>query len=80
MISPANRKNLFERIFSFYYDGFRSMTWGRKLWIIILVKLFIMFAILRVFFFQDFLDSRFGSDKEKSGYVIDELTKRNLND
>lgn len=56
------------------------MTWGRKLWIIILVKLFIMFAILRVFFFQDFLDSRFGSDKEKSEYVIDELTKRSLND
>lgn len=80
MISPANRKNIFERIFSFYYDGFRSMTWGRKLWIIILVKLFIMFAILRVFFFQDFLDSRFGSDKEKSEYVIDELTKRSLND
>lgn len=56
------------------------MTWGRKLWLIILIKLFIMFAILRIFFFQDFLDSRFGSDEEKSDYVTNELIKRNLND
>jgi len=73
-------KNIPRRIFLFYYDGFRSMTWGRKLWIIILVKLFIMFAILRIFFFQDYLDSRFDSDREKSDYVIDELTKHNSDD
>ena len=71
---------MLKRIFNFYYDGFRAMTWGKKLWIIILIKLFIMFAVLRIFFFQDFLDSRFSSDQEKSEYVIDELTKRNLND
>ena len=36
----------------FYYDGFRTMSWwGRKVWIIILIKLFIMFLILRIFFF-----------------------------
>ncbi|MFO7615323.1 MAG: DUF4492 domain-containing protein [Bacteroidales bacterium] len=76
----AERKNIFHRVFFLYYEGFRSMTWGRKLWIIILIKLFIMFAILRVFFFQDFLGSRFSSDKEKSEYVIDELTNRKPND
>jgi hypothetical protein len=68
------------RIFRFYYDGFRSMTWGRKLWIIIFIKLIIMFGILRIFFFQDYLGSRFNSDREKSNYVIEELTNRNLND
>lgn len=73
-------KDISHRIFLFYYEGFRSMTWGRKLWIIILIKLFIMFAILRIFFFQDHLDSRFSSDHEKSDYVIDELTNRTLND
>jgi hypothetical protein len=56
------------------------MTWGRKLWIVILIKLFIMFAILKIFFFRDDLESRFVSDDEKSGYVIDELTNRSLND
>lgn len=66
---------LLRKIFQFYYDGFRSMTIGKKLWIIILIKLFIMFAILKVFFFKDFLGSRFNSDIEKSDYVIEQLTK-----
>jgi len=63
------------RIFRFYYDGFRSMTWGRTLWIIILLKLFIMFAILKLFFFPDFLKTNFSSDEERSEYVIEQLTK-----
>lgn len=66
---------ILKKIFNFYYDGFRSMTLGRKLWIIILVKLVVIFIVFRIFFFQDFLDSRFGTQQEKSDYVIDELTK-----
>jgi len=76
----GRKMNIARRIFLFYYEGFMTMTWGRKLWIIILIKLFIMFAVLRIFFFQDYLDSRFSTDKEKSNYVTDELIKRNLND
>ena len=38
-------------VWRFYSDGFQHMTWGRTLWIIIMVKLFIMFAVLRLFFF-----------------------------
>ena len=34
------------RVYRFYADGFRSMTLGRTLWAVILIKLFIMFAIL----------------------------------
>jgi len=67
--------NLVKKIFWFYVDGFRSMTVGRKLWIIILIKLFIMFGILKLFFFKDYLGSRFSSDEEKATYVIKELTK-----
>jgi len=55
------------------------MTIGKRLWIIILIKLFIMFAILRIFFFQDFLGSQFDTDREKSDYVINEITNRNTN-
>ena len=58
-----------------YIDGFKNLTWGKPLWIIILVKLFIMFAILRVFFFPNFLNSRFDTEEEKSEYVSKELTK-----
>ena len=55
------------------------MTVGKRLWIIIFIKLFVMFAILRLFFFQDFLDSRFHSEKAKSNYVLNEITNRNNN-
>ena len=47
--------SLLYRIFKLYYDGFRNMKLGRTLWAIILIKLFIIFAILKVFFFPDFL-------------------------
>ncbi len=66
---------LVKKIFWFYIEGFRSMTVGKKLWIIILIKLFIMFGILKVFFFKDFLNSRFKTDEEKSTYILRELTK-----
>ena len=66
---------IFRKIFYLYYDGFRNMTLGKKLWIIILIKLFVMFAILKLFFFHDFLESRFDSNKERSNYVIDQLTR-----
>ena len=62
------------RIFSFYYDGFSNMTVGKKLWIIILIKLFIMFLILKVFFFPDMLKKNFKNDNERGNYVIDQLT------
>jgi hypothetical protein len=62
------------KLFRFYYEGFRNMSgWGRKVWIIILIKLFIMFAILRLFFFPDFLKKQFDNDKQRSEYVMDQL-------
>ena len=60
--------------FNMYVEGFKNMTWGKSLWIIIFIKLFIMFAILKVFFFPDFLNSRFETDEEKSEYVSKQLT------
>ena len=68
--------DLFRRIVNFYYEGFRNMTEGRSLWVIILIKLFIIFVVFRLFFFPDFLNDRFSSDREKSEYVIDELTNK----
>ena len=67
--------SLITRIFRFYYDGFTTMSsWGRKVWIIILIKLFIMFLILKVFFFPDFLKNNFENDSQRSEYVLDRLT------
>jgi len=66
--------NFFKKAINLYVDGFRNMTWGRTIWIIIFVKLFIMFAILKIFFFNDFLGSKFDNDQEKGNYVIEQLT------
>lgn len=53
----------------FYIDGFREMTVGRTLWAIILVKLFILFAVLKLFFFRDPLA---GTDRPV--HVLEQLT------
>lgn len=62
------------RLFNFYYDGFRTMSWwGKRVWIIILIKLFIIFILLKIFFFQDFLQKKYDTDEQKSEYVLDQL-------
>ncbi|MFC1565912.1 DUF4492 domain-containing protein [Candidatus Neomarinimicrobiota bacterium] len=66
---------MIKKIIHFYIDGFKNLErHGIRLWVVILVKLFIMFAILKIFLFQDFLDNKFDTDKEKSNYIIEELT------
>lgn len=62
------------RIWTFYCDGFRAMTIGRTLWMLILIKLFIMFFVLKLIFFPSFLRGK--SDAEKSDYVREELMER----
>jgi hypothetical protein len=65
---------MLKKIFLFYYEGFKNMTVGKRLWLIILLKLFVMFAILKLFFFKDFLKTNFASDKERGDYVIEKIT------
>ncbi|MDR2914807.1 MAG: DUF4492 domain-containing protein [Tannerella sp.] len=66
------------RIFRFYLEGFKSMDLGRTLWILILIKLFIMFVILKIFFFPRYLN-QFDTNSEKENYVSKELIERALN-
>ena len=73
------QKGLFiTRIFRFYLDGFRNMTVGKTLWLIILIKLFVMFAILKVFFFPDYL-GKLDHPSDKQEYVSGELIRRAIN-
>ena len=67
------------RILQFYIDGFRSMKVGRKLWAIIFIKLFIMFAILKVFFFPNYLQTNFANDEERAAHVFDNITRQSQN-
>ncbi len=70
-----NKQSFFYRVFDLYYDGFRNMKLGRTLWAIILIKLFIMFAILKVFFFPNFLKEH-APQGEEPDFVATEMMER----
>ena len=63
------------KIFGFYRDGFRQMTVGKSLWKIIFIKLFVMFAVLKLFFFPNYLNSNFETDKQRGDYVLEQITR-----
>ena len=65
------KNNFFKRVFYLYYDGFRSMKLGKTLWAIILIKLFVIFVILKVFFFPNFLKQH--ANGHEAEYVATKL-------
>ncbi len=64
------------RIYRFYADGFRSMTVGRKLWLLIIIKLFILFFIFKLFFFPDILSRDYDTDAQRAEAVRESLLNR----
>ena len=63
--------NLLYKIFKFYYEGFCNMKLGRTLWAIILIILFIIFVVLKVFFFPDFLKEH--ADGNEAEFVATQI-------
>lgn len=63
------------RIFHLYREGFRQMTVGKTLWKIIGIKVFILFAVIKYFFFPDFLATQFSTDSQRADYVMQQLTQ-----
>ena len=70
-----NKDGFLYRIYDLYYDGFRSMKLGRTLWAIILIKLFIIFIVLKIFFFPNFLKEH-AQKGEESDFVATEMIDR----
>jgi hypothetical protein len=68
-------QNPFSRIFRFYRDGFAGMQLGKTLWFIILLKLFILFLIIKPFFFPDILQTRFRSNDQRAAFVFRQLSE-----
>ncbi|MCM1291088.1 MAG: DUF4492 domain-containing protein [Prevotella sp.] len=64
------------KVFNFYCDGFRSMTIGKTLWLIILLKLFIFFVIIKWIFFPNLLQRDYSNDQERADHVREQLTTR----
>lgn len=69
-----NHNSFWYKSYRLYYEGFRDMTLGRTLWAVILIKLVIMFLVLKVFFFPSHL--RGMDPQQKADYVTNELINR----
>ena len=70
------KKNSFlYRAFDLYYDGFRNMRLGKTLWLIIGIKLFIIFIILKLFFFPNVISQHSEKAKE-ADFVATEVLDR----
>ena len=62
------------RVYEFYKQGFSAMKLGKTLWKLILIKLFVIFVVLKFFVFDANLNNTFANDTEKSEFVLDNLT------
>lgn len=62
-----------QRIALLYWNGFRSMTVGRILWKIVLLKLVVFYVISKLFF-PDYLQASFATDMERAAHVLENLT------
>ncbi|MCR5578109.1 MAG: DUF4492 domain-containing protein [Prevotella sp.] len=69
-----NKRSFLYRVYDLYVDGFRHMRLGKTLWAIILIKLFIIFVVLKLFFFPNFLKQHAKGDE--ASYVATELVER----
>ena len=71
---------LLKRVARFYYEGFTEMKLGKTLWLVVLVKLFVMFAVIRLFFMPDVLSQK-APDGDKTDYVSSQIIgKSDIND
>ncbi|MBF1054724.1 MAG: DUF4492 domain-containing protein [Prevotellaceae bacterium] len=59
-------------VFHLYYDGFKNMSVGKTLWIVILIKLFIIFFVLKLFFFPNILHKN-ASKGHEADYVSSKI-------
>jgi flagellar basal body-associated protein FliL len=66
---------MIKRILFFYIDGFKNMSSiGQKLWLIIIIKLVVIFVVLKVFFFPN-INTKVKGEKAQQKLYIKQLTK-----
>jgi len=70
----VNKPGFLYRLFDLYYDGFRHMTLGRTLWLVILVKLAGIFLVLKVFFFPDYIGQH-AEEGQEADFVATQILK-----
>lgn len=66
-----------KKFFHLYWDGFRNLSdWGKKLWIIILLKGILVFVVMKLVFFPNQLKQNFDTDQDRATHVLNNLTKK----
>ena len=66
----------FQELIKLYQYGFSMMSKeSRTLWVIAVIKLIIMFGILKIFFFRDFLKTEFKNDEQRIEYLQKNFTE-----
>lgn len=68
--------NIIKNIFIFYKDGFSQMRLGKKLWLIIIIKVFIIFFIIKPLLFPNILNSNYKTNSQKAQAVSNKLLKK----
>lgn len=66
-------KNAILSIWNLYADGFKNMTWGKPLWLLIFLKIIVLFLVLRLFFFEPVLAGK--TEEQKIEHVGNQLSK-----
>jgi len=67
--------NIVSKIYNFYLDGFKNMKVGKHLWTLVLIKLFVIMVLLRVFVFDKSLESEYKTDTQRADFVYKNLIK-----
>ena len=63
-----------KRAVDLYVDGFRSMTVGRSLWILIILKVILLVFVFKLIFFPNKLQSEYSTDADRAQAVRSALT------
>jgi len=65
---------MLKRILFFYIDGFKNLSdLGRKLWVIIIIKLVVIFVVIRAFLMPT-LDSKISDKAKQQQLYINQIT------
>lgn len=67
------KNNVIRRIIDFYREGFANMRTGKTLWVVIIVKLVVIFVVLKLFFMPDILHEKAGTGNE-ADYIMKRFT------
>ena len=72
-VGMSGKPLLITRIWRFYRDGFREMTTGKSLWVLKIVKLVLIFVVMKLLFLPALLKRDYKDDDSRADAVRSSL-------